>query len=225
MPSSRQRGPRARSSPPPASPPAGPPPRPPLPRGSRVNVVDPPGLAGDRPDARDARVGRGRAEQREPVAGGGCVEDHEVERGPPVRRSSCARSQIFPIVTARHPGRGGGEQLEDAAAAEHARERAGAQLVAQPLLHRPPGIDREAVQIVLELDLGAPGRSRRTCREPLAARPPRRPPRACRAARRRAPSAAATVRLAGAALARDEDAAVCRERCHARPDLTLAWPP
>ena len=79
------------------------------------------------------------------------VDDRDVEDG--AARAALELGEI-PDLAHRHEladsGRRGGQQLEDAAPAEQAGERPRAQLVAQPFLHGPLRIDRQAEEVAVE---------------------------------------------------------------------------
>jgi hypothetical protein len=91
------------------------------------------------------------------VAGGRGVHDRQVEDR--AARPALELCQV-PHLPDRHqlaqPGRGGGEVLEQPAAAEHPRQRARLQLVAQPLLLRLLGIHRDREQAGRQLQLAVP---------------------------------------------------------------------
>jgi hypothetical protein len=109
--------------------------------------VDDASLAANRPDARHARIGRGRPQHRESVAGGGRVDDRQIEH-----RAAGAAFQLgqVPYFADRDQlAQAGGrrrEVLEQAAAAKDAGQHPGLQLVSQPLLLRALGLHRYGVQ-------------------------------------------------------------------------------
>ena len=119
-------------------------------------LVDDQRLTADRPHPRHARVGGGSAQHRQPVAGGGRVHDRQVVHG-----ALGAPLQLgeVPDLAHRHQlgeaGRGRSQVLEDAAAAQHPRERPGLQLVAKPLLLGALGIHGHAEEARAQLLLVA----------------------------------------------------------------------
>ena len=114
------------------------------------------------PDAGDVAEGLRGAQDPEPVAGGGRVDDHDVVLGrllhPPVELRQLPhladRDQLA------QPRRGGGEVGEDPVLEQHVVERLHLDLQQQVLLQRALRIDREAVQVLG--DLASRG-SRRPC--------------------------------------------------------------
>ena len=131
--------------------------------GARVGdeVVDPPRLLGDRAHAGDLRVGARGAQEGHAVSGGRSVDDGQVVR-PRAAHPSLELGQV-PDLADRHelvdPGRGGGQVLEDAAAAEQAGQRRGLELIAQPLLLGLDRIDGDPVQPVGEPSLAVAERA------------------------------------------------------------------
>ncbi len=117
-----------------------------------------PGLFRDRAYACDRAECLRRAQQPEGVAGGRCVDHDEVVPAPAAPAALPARE--LPDLDHAHElfraGRGRREVLERAARGEHpAGEPPGERL--QPLEQRLVGVDRDARQALLELDLGAGG--------------------------------------------------------------------
>ena len=128
-------------------------------------------LTRDRTDARDRREQLRRAQQREGVAGGGRVEHHQVVvaacarlRGGLLaggRRAPLAGAAVLGELPhldhADHlarAGRGRDQVLETRARGEYARGHAPAERP-QPLREDAVAVDRQAPQILAELDLHA----------------------------------------------------------------------
>ena len=197
-------------------------------RGSVSVVVDPPGLAGDRADARGVGERPRRAEQRQAVAGGGRVEDDEVV-GLGARRAA--------LVLRELPDLADGQQLAHARASPRrgSRERARLRPAARPA--RAPGAGRpgtppspaagsietwcrpSATACSTNGSASLPASARDVCAGDLGD-----DRRAARARAADVPERRGDGRLADAALAGDDDERLVEQRAATRRPSSAARP-
>ena len=188
--------------------------------------VDRRALARDRPAARRGGERARRAEHRDAVPGRGRVDDDEVV-GVGARRAAVELGELPELADGQqlaHARRRGGEQAEDAAAGEDARRAAARQLVAQVLLERVLGVDRDVKQAGRELDLleRLAGRRRVERARDVAAARDLGDDRALARARGDEPERRRDRRLADAALAGDDEQAVVEQTLHVRLRVRVA---
>ena len=155
-------------------------------RGSASASATARACAGDRPDARDLGERPRRAQHPEAVAGGGRVEDHDVERprvAAPARASPSSHALVI-VTSSRAPGAAPHERAERARAQQGETRRRGTWRVIHSSSAHSASIVVAHRPSTSALAPGAPTAPRRR-RLPAAAAPApgRRPRRRSRAAR------------------------------------------